>query len=74
MKIIGVNCGKLYRKLAIIYWVSYQAIQIILKEETPTLMLLYVSKRKFENSYKDIPDEQFDEVVKYIEFLKQNPS
>jgi hypothetical protein len=23
---------------------------------------------------KDIPDEQFDEVVKYIEFLKQNPS
>jgi hypothetical protein len=31
-------------------------------------------KEKFENSYKDIPDEQFDEVVKYIEFLKQNPS
>ena len=31
-------------------------------------------KEKFENSYKDIPDEQFNEVVKYIEFLKQNPS
>ena len=31
-------------------------------------------KEKFENSYKDIPDEQFDEVVKYIEFLKQNPN
>ena len=31
-------------------------------------------KEKFENSYKDIPDEQFDEVVKYIEFLKKNPN
>ena len=31
-------------------------------------------KEKFENSYKDIPDKQFDEVVKYIKFLKQNPS
>jgi hypothetical protein len=25
-------------------------------------------------SYKDIPDEKFDEVVEYIEFLKQNPN
>ena len=31
-------------------------------------------KEKFGNSYKDIPDEQFDEVLKYIEFLKENPS
>jgi len=31
-------------------------------------------KSKFNSSYKDIPDEQFDVVVKYIEFLKQNPS
>jgi len=31
-------------------------------------------KKKFGNSYKDIPDEQFDEVLKYIEFLKENPS
>ena len=31
-------------------------------------------KEKFGNSYKDIPDEKFDDVVKYIEFLKQNPS
>jgi len=29
---------------------------------------------KFSNSYKDIPDEKFDEVLKYIEFLKENPS
>jgi len=29
---------------------------------------------KFENSYKDIPDEKFQEVVDYINFLKENPS
>ena len=26
------------------------------------------------HDHKDISDEQFDEVIKYIEFLKQNPS
>jgi hypothetical protein len=31
-------------------------------------------KEKFENSYKDIPDEKFDEVLKYIKFLKENPN
>ena len=31
-------------------------------------------KEKFGNSYKDIPDEQFDEILKYIEFLKENPN
>jgi hypothetical protein len=31
-------------------------------------------KDHFKASYKDIPDEQFEEVVKYIEFLKQNPN
>ena len=31
-------------------------------------------KEKFENSYKDIPDEKFTEVVDYIEELKKNPS
>tara|TARA_B100000575_G_scaffold292146_1_gene299787 strand:+ start:452 stop:679 length:228 start_codon:yes stop_codon:yes gene_type:complete len=31
-------------------------------------------KNKFALSYKDIPDDQFDNVLKYIEFLKQNPS
>ena len=31
-------------------------------------------KEKFGNSYKDIPDEKFQEVLKYIEFLKENPS
>ena len=31
-------------------------------------------KEKFNVSYKDIPDEKFDEVVKFIKFLKENPS
>ncbi len=31
-------------------------------------------KNRFENSYKDIPDERFNEVIDFIEFLKKNPS
>ena len=31
-------------------------------------------KLKFNLSYKDIEDEKFNEVVEYIEFLKNNPS
>ena len=31
-------------------------------------------KNRFQNSYKDIPDERFNEVIDYIEFLKKNPS
>ena len=31
-------------------------------------------KTHFKMTYKDIPDEKFDEVVKYLEFLKQHPN
>ena len=31
-------------------------------------------KEKFNVSYKDIEDKKFDEVLKYIQFLKENPS
>ena len=31
-------------------------------------------KQKFSSSYKDIPDEKFEEVRNYIDFLKKNPS
>jgi len=31
-------------------------------------------KEKFKASYKDIEDKKLDEVVKYISFLKENPS
>ena len=44
------------------------------KGRNPYAHVALCVKEKFENSYKDIPDEQFDDVVKYIEFLKQNPS
>ena len=31
-------------------------------------------KNKFKSSYKDIPDERFNEVIDYIKFLKKNPN
>tara|TARA_B100001287_G_C22401828_1_gene398225 strand:- start:52 stop:279 length:228 start_codon:yes stop_codon:yes gene_type:complete len=31
-------------------------------------------KEKFKNTYKDIDDCRFDEVVNYINFLKKNPN
>ena len=31
-------------------------------------------KEKFKNTYKDIDDSKFNEVVNYINFLKKNPS
>ena len=31
-------------------------------------------KNHFQMTYKDIPDDNFNEVVNYLEFLKQNPS
>ena len=30
-------------------------------------------KNHFKNSFKDIPDDQFDEVVSYIQYVKENP-
>ena len=31
-------------------------------------------KTHFKMTYKDIPDEKFDDVISYLEFLKQNPN
>ena len=28
-------------------------------------------KNKFDSSYKDIPDDKYEEILKYIEFLKK---
>ena len=30
-------------------------------------------QKKFNVTYKEIPDESFNEVVNYIEYLKKNP-
>ena len=44
------------------------------KGRNPYAHVAICVKSKFNVSYKDIADEQYDEVVKYIEFLKENPS
>ena len=31
-------------------------------------------KNKFNSTYKDIPDERFNDGIDYIEFLKKNPN
>ena len=44
------------------------------KGRNPYAHLALCVKDKFGNSYKDIPDEKFNDVVKYIKFLRENPS
>ena len=44
------------------------------KGRNPYAHVALAVKEEFNITYKDIPDEKFDEVMKYIEFLKQNPS
>ena len=44
------------------------------KGRNPYAHVAICVKNYFNSSYKDIPDVEFNEVVKYIEFIKQNPS
>jgi len=44
------------------------------KGRNPYAHIAICIKSKFKVSYKDIPDERYNEVIEYIEFLKQNPS
>jgi hypothetical protein len=44
------------------------------KGRNPYAHVALCVKEKFNASYKDIEDEKFNEVVKYISFLKENPS
>ena len=44
------------------------------KGRNPYAHVAIFVKDHFDSTYKDIPDEKFDEVIKYIEFLKKNPS
>ena len=44
------------------------------KGRNPYAHVALCVKEKFGNSYKDIPDEKFQEVVDYINFLEENPS
>ena len=44
------------------------------KGRNPYAHIALCIKEKFNVSYKDIPDEKYDEVLRYIEFLKKNPN
>ena len=44
------------------------------KGRNPYAHVALCIKNKFSNSYKDIEDEKFEEVVSFINFLKENPS
>ncbi len=44
------------------------------KGRNPYAHVAICIKYKFNSSYKDIPDELYEDVLRYIEFLKQNPS
>ena len=44
------------------------------KGRNPYAHVALCVKNRFNNSYKDIEDEKFNEVTDYIEFLKQNPN
>ena len=44
------------------------------KGRNPYAHIAICIKSKFNNSYKDIEDEKYNEVIEYIEYLKNNPS
>jgi len=44
------------------------------KGRNPYAHVALCVREKFSVSYKDIPDEKYDEVLNYINFLKDNPS
>ena len=44
------------------------------KGRNPYAHVALCVKEKFNDSYKDIEDEKYEEVIKYISFLKENPS
>ena len=44
------------------------------KGRNPYAHVAICIKTKFSQSHKDIPDEKYNEVIEYINFLKENPS
>ena len=44
------------------------------KGRNPYAHVAICVKNKFNASYKDIDDKKIEDVLKYIEYLKQNPS
>ena len=44
------------------------------KGRNPYAHVAICIKTKFSQNYKDIPEEKYNEVIEYINFLKENPS
>ena len=44
------------------------------KGRNPYAHVALAVKNKFNTSYKDIDDNKFDEVIKYINYLRQSPN
>ena len=44
------------------------------KGRNPYAHVAICVKKKFNVTYKEIPDENFNEVVNYIKYLKKNPN
>ena len=44
------------------------------KGRNPYAHVALCVKNKFNVSYKDIPDEKYNEVINYINFIKNNPN
>ena len=44
------------------------------KGRNPYAHVAICIKNKFNASYKDIEDEKMEDILKYIEYLKKNPS
>jgi hypothetical protein len=44
------------------------------KGRNPYAHVAICVKDHFNSTYKDIPDEKFDQVIEYINFLKNNPN
>ncbi len=44
------------------------------KGRNPYAHVALAVKNKFNNSYKDIDDSKFGEVIKYIDYLRQSPN
>ena len=44
------------------------------KGRNPYAHIALCVREKFNSSYKDIPDEKYNEVLEYIKFLKKNPN
>tara|TARA_Y100000589_G_C26583311_1_gene399276 strand:- start:134 stop:361 length:228 start_codon:yes stop_codon:yes gene_type:complete len=43
------------------------------KGRNPYAHIALCVKNKFKASYRDIPDDQYDNVIQFINFLKENP-